>query len=126
MKKRGWHPGFSSSVRHFEERKKGPIGFGSGEKGPGKDGKREGKVLRHPDAFAIRTDPGGTVADAPFVFLKTGIAYLETAGTTPTEHLFFLAAMTLVFAEFSLAIAAAGAAGVLLGHARNSPFNQSR
>jgi len=84
-----------------------------------------GGLLHHSDPLTIGTDPGRAVADTPLVFLKTGITYLETTGTTPTEDLFFFAAMTLVFADLSPAIAA-GASGFLLCHDASSPASQPR
>ncbi len=49
--------------------------------------------LRHSHSAAVRAYPGGTVADAPLVFLKAGIADLKTARAVPAELLFFLTAM---------------------------------
>jgi hypothetical protein len=46
------------------------------------------------DAFTVWADPGGAVADAPFVLCKTVRADCETATTTPAEGKFFCAAMT--------------------------------
>jgi hypothetical protein len=59
----------------------------------------------HPDPLAIGADPGGAIADSPGIFFKAVITDLKTAGTTPTELLFFLAAVTLIFAEFSSSVA---------------------
>ena len=58
----------------------------------------------HANTLTIWTYPGGTVTDPPLVFLKTGITYLKTTGTTPAERFFFLAAMALVFTQFSFTI----------------------
>ncbi len=46
------------------------------------------------DAFTVRADPGGAVADAPFVFSKTVRADCKTATAAPAEGKFFFAAMT--------------------------------
>ena len=67
---------------------------------------RAASLSHHPDAFAIGTDPGGAVADSPLVFLKTSVADLKTAGTTPTEDLSFFAAVALIFADLSFAVSA--------------------
>ena len=46
--------------------------------------------------FAVGTDPGRTVTDAPLVLLKTFRTNLKAAGTAPAERFFLLAAMTPV------------------------------
>jgi len=46
------------------------------------------------DAFTVRADPGGTVADAPFILIKTIRADGKTATAAPAERKFFFAAMT--------------------------------
>jgi hypothetical protein len=52
-----------------------------------------GKLLHHSDSAAIRTDPGWTIADSPFVFFKTFRADLEAARTVPAKWQFSTAAM---------------------------------
>jgi len=46
------------------------------------------------DAFTVRADPGGAVADAPFILIKTVGADGKTATAAPAERKFFFAAMT--------------------------------
>ena len=64
----------------------------------------------HP--FAVRADPGGAVAHAPFVLLKAFRADLEAAGAVPAEGLFLFAAV----AAKLLPAAAAALTLVLVGH----------
>ena len=52
-------------------------------------------LLHHVHPFAIRTYPGGTIADAPLVLIETLWANFKPANTTPTKRFFLLAAMTL-------------------------------
>jgi hypothetical protein len=54
------------------------------------------------DTFAIRADPGGTVADPPFVFCKTVRANGKTTDTAPAKGEFLFAAMTAVLFLSSL------------------------
>ena len=44
--------------------------------------------------FAVRTDPGRAVADAPFVFGKAFRADFKTTGATPAKGLFLFATVT--------------------------------
>jgi hypothetical protein len=46
------------------------------------------------DAFTVRANPGGAVADAPFILIKTVGADCKTATAAPAERELFFAAMT--------------------------------
>ena len=46
------------------------------------------------DPATVRTHPGGSIGDAPFIFGKTGWADHETADTVPTKRLLPPAAVT--------------------------------
>ncbi len=52
-------------------------------------------LLHHPDPAAVRTDPRGAIGYPPLVLLKTGVAYLESTGTTPAKWLFLAATVAL-------------------------------
>jgi len=49
--------------------------------------------LHHVHPLAVRADPGGAVAHAPFVFLETIRADLKAAAATPAEGFFLFAAV---------------------------------
>jgi hypothetical protein len=49
------------------------------------------------NSLAIRTDPGWSVADTPFVLGKALRADLKTAAAIPAESFDFFAAVTLEF-----------------------------
>lgn len=87
-------------------------------------GNDSAEKLHHANTFTIGAYPGGAVAYSPLVFLKTLIADLKATGTTPTEGLLFLAAMTLVFPDLSFAITRLR--GFAVVHISNSPAIQSR
>ncbi len=55
--------------------------------------------LHHSNTLTVGTNPGRTITDTPFVFLKTFLADLKTAWTTPAEFLFFLTTMTPVLSK---------------------------
>ena len=46
--------------------------------------------------FAVRTNPGGTVTQTPFVFGKTSRAYFKPTGAAPAKGLLLFAAMTVI------------------------------
>jgi len=55
-------------------------------------------LIRHSYSAAVWANPRRAVADAPDVFLKTGIADLKTAWTVMTiGHLFFTTMATKFF-----------------------------
>ena len=64
------------------------------------------KSVCHADPAAVRTDPGGTVADAPEIFAKALLADLEAAGAVKTIGQLLLAAVAdiLFFAAVTAAL----------------------
>ncbi|CAK8710953.1 hypothetical protein GKODMF_02445 [Candidatus Electrothrix gigas] len=52
------------------------------------------RSFHYMDAFAVWTDPGGTIADTPSVFFKTVRADGKTTTTAPAKRELFFAAMT--------------------------------
>ena len=82
-----------------------------GSESPGRSNREEGKRwrkgveterlrqingrLHHSNSATVRTNPGGSIGNPPFVFGKTAVADLKTAGTAPTERHFLLAAVAL-------------------------------
>jgi hypothetical protein len=56
--------------------------------------------------LAVRTYPGGAVADTPFVFGKTFRAYLKPAGTVPAKWFLFLATVAFKPSGFAPSVAA--------------------
>lgn len=72
-----------------------------------------GAGSHHPDPAAVRTDPGRTVGQPPFVFLKAVIADLETAGAVPAEGQLAPATMA---GKALLSSASFGVGGSGVGH----------
>jgi len=87
----------------------------------GKKVKNPVRQLHHAYSFAVRTDPGGAVADAPFIFFETVLADHEAARATPAELLGFFAAVADVVAAFPFPISLWG---IFIFHC-TSPQTQS-
>ena len=78
----------------------------------------------HADALTVGADPGRSIADAPQIFLKTGLTDHESTRTAQTEGFLFFAAMTLVFTNFLSPVTRALTLPVV--HIRNSFFSHWR
>lgn len=72
----------------------------------------------HP--FTVRAYPRWSVADAPFILLKTFGANLKTARTVPAERFFLTAAAATILAESSFSITFL----LFCSHGMRASFNQ--